>query len=195
MICRWTAFVNPLNELRTVAATAAALAVGLARLASGRGERSTVLLAQGDRAPDFELPGSDGRVYRLADYAEREAVVLAWFPKAFTGGCTAECRSLGSQGASLRRFRARYFAVSVDSVETNRKFAESMGVDFPILSDPGKATARAYGVLGPIGFPLRWTFYIGLDGRILDVDKHVTVGTHGRDVASRLEELGVPLRG
>ena len=89
----------------------------------------------------------------------------------------------------------RYFAASVDSVETNRRFAESLGVSYPILSDPTKEVARAYGVLAPSGFASRWTFYIGADGRILEIDKKVSPGSHGADVARRLTELGFGVRG
>ena len=81
------------------------------------------------------------------------------------------------------------FAVSVDSVETNAKFAQSLGIDYPILSDPTKEVARAYGVLAPSGFASRWTFYIGADGRILDIDKKVSASTHGDDIAAKLADL------
>ena len=78
------------------------------------------------------------------------------------------------------------------TTETNREFAESLGIGYPILSDPEKTAARAYGVLGSAGFASRWTFYIGMDGRILDIDKQVRVSSHGADVAAKLEELGIP---
>jgi thioredoxin-dependent peroxiredoxin len=80
----------------------------------------------------------------------------------------------------------RYFGASVDTPETNARFAESLGVGYPILSDPTKMVARAYGVLGASGFASRWTFYIGSDGRILDVDKKVSAATHGRDIVAKL---------
>lgn len=66
-----------------------------------------------------------------------------------------------------------------------------MGVDYPILSDPSKAVARAYGVLGTSGFARRWTFFIGVDGRIRAVDRQVSTATHGTDIAARLRALGV----
>ena len=91
----------------------------------------------------------------------------------------------------LRKFDVRYFAASVDAPETNAEFAASLGIDYPILSDPTKATARAYGVLGATGLASRWTFYIGPDGRILGTDKQVRAASHGADIAKRLEELGV----
>ena len=64
-----------------------------------------------------------------------------------------------------------------------------MGLTYPILSDPDKEVARAYGVLGPSGFASRWTFYIGADGRILDIDKKVSAASHGRDVVAKLTQL------
>ena len=88
-----------------------------------------------------------------------------------------------------------YFAASVDDPETNRRFAESLGADFPILADPGKKVAAAYGVLMPaIRVAKRWTFYIGADGKVLQVDRNVKPATAGRDVAARLAELKIPKR-
>ena len=95
----------------------------------------------------------------------------------------------------MRRFDVRYFAASVDAPETNAKFAASLGIDYPILSDPTKATARAYGVLGASGLPSRWTFYIGPDGRILEIDKQVRAASHGMDIAKRLEALASRIQG
>ena len=94
----------------------------------------------------------------------------------------------------MRRFHVGYFAASVDPPETNASFAASLDLDYPILSDPTKETARAYGVLGRSGLPSRWTFYIGEDGRILAIDKQVNAASHGADVVKRLQALGVRQR-
>jgi peroxiredoxin Q/BCP len=86
-----------------------------------------------------------------------------------------------------------YFAASTDTLQKDKEFAESLGADYPILADPDKKVAEAYGVLVPIvGVAKRWTFYIGKDGRILAIDKDVKVDTAGVDVAAKLAELGVP---
>jgi len=85
-----------------------------------------------------------------------------------------------------------YFAASVDDAETNKKFAEHVEADYPILSDPGKKVAEAYGVVHegrPV--PERWTFYVGKDGKILYVDRQVKAATAGADAAARLKELKV----
>ena len=156
------------------------------------GTTSTDELKVGDAAPQFTLPGSDGKTYKLSDYRDRQVVVLAWFPKAFTPGCTTECKVMAERGAALKQFDAAYFTASVDRPEKNKEFAESVGADYPILSDPDGQIARAYGVTGPIQrWASRWTFYIGLDGKILHIDKDVTPRTHADDVAAKLEELGV----
>ena len=80
---------------------------------------------------------------------------------------------------------------SVDDPDTNKKFAESTEADFTLLSDPAKETAKAYGVVGPSGYAMRWTFYIGPDGTILDIDHQVKPGTAGEDMAAELTKLGV----
>jgi len=86
------------------------------------------------------------------------------------------------------------YAASCDRPDVNTKFAQSLGLDYPILSDPTKETAKAYGVLSDDGYADRWTFIIGKDGTILDVMKDVSPRTHGKDLAAKLAELGVPKR-
>ena len=86
---------------------------------------------------------------------------------------------------------------SVDNIEANTAFAQKHSADFPILADPDKTTAKAYGVIrtdvGPERqFAARWTFFIGPDGKILAIEKKVSPSTAGQDLAKKLEELGVP---
>ena len=107
-------------------------------------------LAVGDMAPDFSLEASDGKTYTLADYRDKQAVVIAWYPKAYTSGCTIECKSLAQNGHLIREYDVAYFMASVDAVEENKGFAKETAADFPLLSDPTKATAEAYGVLMPV---------------------------------------------
>ena len=89
-----------------------------------------------------------------------------------------------------------YFTASCDSVEKNTDFAKSLKLDYPILSDPSKETAEAYGVVHEgRAFPERWTFYIDAEGKIAFVDKKVKAGAHGGDIVKKLEELGVKKSG
>lgn len=154
---------------------------------------SVYSLEKGDPCPDFSLMGTDGKTYSLAEMKGNSAFVIAWYPKAFTGGCTKECISFREDGAAIREYDALYFTASVDDVETNRKFAESLSLDYPILSDPDKKFAEALGVVDEgRPFARRWTFYVGKDGTILDIDTSIVVGNAGKDAASRLASLNIP---
>src|SRR5688572_6171766 len=98
----------------------AALAVGVMA--------QNVELKVGDPAPDFKLQASDGKTYQLSDFKGKKAVVIAWFPKAFTQGCTIECKSLAENGEKIRKFDVAYFMASVDPLEENIKFAKATSV-------------------------------------------------------------------
>ena len=149
-----------------------------------------VELKVGDPAPAFSLPGTDGKTHTLAQY-KGKTVVLAWYPAAFTSGCTAECKSFAENGPVLRQFDIAYFMASVDTPEQNQKFAASQNADFPLLSDPEKKVATAYGVLNARGVASRWTFFIGPDGKIMYIEKKQSTQTAGPDLAAKLAELGV----
>jgi peroxiredoxin Q/BCP len=79
-------------------------------------------------------------------------------------------------------------------VAENTKFAEHVEADYPILADPTKAAAKAYGVLSPLRVAHRWTFYIGVDGTLLHIDKKIDTGTAGADIAATLARLGIAKR-
>lgn len=149
----------------------------------------------GDQAPDFELQATDGNTYTLSQYHDKEAVVIAWYPRAFTRGCTIECKSLAQNGHLLKDLEVAYFMASVDDLETNTEFAEENDADFPLLSDPSKKTAEAYDVLAFYGVPKRHTFYIGKNGKLLFVDKQINAATSAEDIAQKLKTLGIPSRG
>ena len=148
-------------------------------------------LKAGDNAPDFEMKGSDGKTYKLSDFKGKKPVVIAWFPKAFTPGCTKECKAMAEQGGDIKKFDVAYFTASVDDAEQNKKFAESLSLDYPILSDPTKENAKKFGVLNERGMANRWTFYIDKDGKIAHVDQKVSTDNHGKDIAAKLKELNV----
>jgi len=150
-------------------------------------------LEVGDQAPDFSLPGSDGETHRLSDY-RGQAVVVAWFPKAYTSGCTIECKSLAENGDNIRAFDVTYFMASVDPLEQNKGFAAETGADFPLLSDEDKSVAKAYGVLHSGGYAKRHTVYIDKDGQVMKVDTQINPETSAEDMIATLAELGVARR-
>lgn len=176
---------------RTLWLCALALGLGLFNFAATT-RAADEELKVGDKAPDFSLPGTDGKTYSLADFKGKQAVVLAWFPKAFTGGCTKECRSIHLSGDKLKPLGIAYFTASVDTPEQNEKFAKSLELDYPILSDPSKKVAEAYGVVHPgREYAERWTFYIDKDGIIRGIDKAVQKRTDaaGEDIAAKVKEM------
>jgi len=96
--------------------------------------------------------------------------------------------------STLQKFHVQVFAASVDNAETNKRFADEHHYNFPILSDPDKAVAKAYGVLAPAGYAQRWTFIIDREGTIRAVDQKVNFASHGKDLAKALEAAGIPRR-
>ncbi|MBV8693324.1 MAG: peroxiredoxin [Actinobacteria bacterium] len=124
----------------------------------------------GDTAPTFSLPANDGSTIRLEDELAQGPVVLFFYPKAMTPGCTKESchfRDLASEFADVK---ARRIGISADSVDKQQQFSEKHGFDYPLVSDTDRTVAKAYGVKrpGPI-FNKRMTFVIGQDGKLLDV--------------------------
>ncbi len=99
------------------------------------------------------------------------------------------------EASGLDRFDIALLAASCDSADTNRRFAKALDLDYPVLSDPDKKVATAYGVVHEgRAYPERWTFVIGVDGKVLDVMTDVDARSHGEQIAARLEELGVKKR-
>jgi peroxiredoxin Q/BCP len=174
--------------------SAMVVAAVLMMAAAGQAQTPAPELKVGDQAPDFSLPASDGKTYKLSDFKGKQAVVIAWFPKAFTQGCTIECKSLAEHGDMIKKYNVKYFMASVDPIEGekgNKAFAAAHNADFPLLGDESKKTAQAYGVLNQGGLANRWTFYIGKDGKILAIDTTIKVATSAEDMAAKLGELKV----
>ncbi len=104
----------------------------------------------GDRAPDFELPGTGERTYRLADYRGRK-VILAFYPGDFTAVCTKQFCSYRDQSDKLDGLGADVLGISPQSVDSHERFVEEKRLNVPLLADEDKQVARAYGVLaGPM---------------------------------------------
>lgn len=104
----------------------------------------------GDQAPDFALPGTGGKTYKLGDYRGRK-LVLAFYPGDFTAVCTKQFCSYRDQGEKLDRLGAEVLGISPQSVESHERFSEEKRLNVPLLADEDKAVAKAYGVLaGPM---------------------------------------------
>lgn len=157
-------------------------------------EEPNPLIEVGADAPDWSLPANDGKTYTLSELIKDRTVVVAWYPKAFTQGCTIECKSLKDNGHLIREFEADYFMASVDTIEEVTGFAEQQEANFPLLADTSRQTAIEYGVLNPRGYANRMNVYVGTNGKVLAVDKDVNPRTAAEDIANRLAELNVPMK-
>lgn len=147
----------------------------------------------GDVAPDWTLQASDGQTYQLSELRGQH-VVLAFFPKAFTGGCTIECKSVRDSKKQVRRFDVQFFMASTDDLETSKAFADQNNANFPILSDGSTSVSQAYGVLASMGYSKRWTFYIDANGIVSKIDRDVNPRTAGKDLLKNLVALQVPVQ-
>ncbi len=121
----------------------------------------------GERAPEFVLPDQHGQRVRLSSFSDRRDVILVFYPYSFTGVCGGELLALNEQLSQLQNDRVQLLAVSVDSMFSQRAFAEQQGLGFPLLADfwPHGEVARAYGVFDEkVGAALRGTFVIDKQG-------------------------------
>ncbi|HEV7399600.1 MAG TPA: peroxiredoxin [Solirubrobacterales bacterium] len=104
----------------------------------------------GDAAPDFELPGTGGKTFKLSDYRGRK-LVLAFYPGDFTAVCTKQFCSYRDQGDRLDQLGADVLGISPQSVESHERFTQEKSLNVPLLADEDKRVAKAYGVLaGPM---------------------------------------------
>ncbi|MGA2574303.1 MAG: peroxiredoxin [Candidatus Methanomethylicaceae archaeon] len=147
-------------------------------------------LKVGDSAPDFSLLNENGLPVSLKDYLGKSIVVLYFYPKDFTSGCTTEACSFRDDYKIYQDKGAVVIGVSLDSVESHSKFSQEYKLPFLILSDNSKEVAKAYGVLGVGGFlAKRVTFIINRDGKITHVFPKVDVKHHSEEVLKAIEEL------
>ncbi|WP_152560755.1 thioredoxin-dependent thiol peroxidase [Thermus caliditerrae] len=149
----------------------------------------------GSLAPDFALPDQDGRLHRLADYRGRW-VVLYFYPKDDTPGCTKEACGFRDRMGDLQDLGAVVLGVSADGVESHKRFAEKYGLNFPLLADPERQAILAYGAWGKKNLygkeyegVLRQTFLIDPEGRIAKVWRKVSPEGHAEEVAEALRAL------
>ena len=103
-----------------------------------------------------------------------------------------QCKALRDSAKEIQSFDVAYFMASVDTLEDNTAFANEHEAGFPILADPSKEMAGEYEVLMEVGFANRWTYYIGIDGTILKIDKETNPAPAGRDLTNTMDALGFP---
>lgn len=149
----------------------------------------------GKMAPAFKLKNQDGEEVALKDFKGKKMVVLYFYPKAMTPGCTLQACGLRDSQKSLGAHDIVVLGVSPDSVERLKKFEEKEKLNFDLLSDPDHELAMKYGVWGPKKFMgraydgvHRVTFIIGKDGKLLEIFKKVNTKTHHEDLLTYIKE-------
>ncbi len=153
------------------------------------------MLAEGDRAPDFTLPDQDGNEVTLSSL-RGETVVLYFYPRADTPGCTIQACGVRDRGAEYRETGTRVLGVSPDTVSDVKRFADKFDLDFTLLADADHAVADAYGAWGEKSMygkkymgVQRATFLIDPDGKIVKVFPKVSPKTHDDVVLGALAAL------
>ena len=147
---------------------------------------------EGDRAPDFTLEAQDGRKVSLRDYIGSKNVIVYFYPKDFTMGCTAEAKTFSSSYDQIKDLEAEVIGVSSDPAGSHSRFASQCGVKFPLLSDTEGKVRALYGVKSSLGiFPGRVTFVIDKHGIVRSVfSSQINPKSH---VSKALEALsGLP---
>lgn len=125
---------------------------------------------EGDRAPDFSLKDQEGRTVALHDFRGLKCVVLYFYVKDFTPGCTAETRTFSANYGALQEMDAEVLGISSDSNESHDRFAGECEARFPLLSDRGGEVRRLYGVKASLGLlPGRTTFVVDKEGVVRKV--------------------------
>ncbi len=152
-------------------------------------------LQVGKMAPEFNLPDQDGKMHSLKDYAG-QWVLLYFYPKDDTPGCTTEACGLRDNLPKFRKLKAQVFGVSTDSVKSHRKFADKFELPFTLLSDENKELVKAYDVYKPKKFmgreflgTMRESFLVDPKGKIAKVYEGVKPAVHADEVLADLKLL------
>ena len=160
----------------------------LANLVLFLGIGASADLKPGDAAPDFNLPDSDGNMHTLDNYRDK-IIALYFYPKNDTPGCTKQACSLRDEFAILEEKGVVVLGVSFDSKESHARFKEKYNLNFTLLSDKEKKTAKDYGTAGLL-FAKRWTFLIDGQGKIIEIVKDVDTKNHAKQIQDVLKEKG-----
>ncbi|ACY14431.1 peroxiredoxin [Haliangium ochraceum] len=157
-------------------------------VAMNRADDGAELLAVGAPAPDFTAPTHDGTSVQLSAL-RGQPVVLYFYPKDETPGCTAEAQAFRDEMPAFEKLDATVIGVSLDSVESHKAFADNHSLNFPLAADPDGAIAAKYGVDTSRGVAARVTYLIAADGTVAAVFPEVRVDGHADEVLAALQAM------
>jgi thioredoxin-dependent peroxiredoxin len=146
-------------------------------------------LTVGDQAPDFTLQDSENNSFTLSSFQNISPVVIYFYPKANTSGCTKQACGIRDDYSKFEETGINIFGVSVDSKADIQEFVEDYSLNFPLLSDESKEVAKTYGVLNNIGIASRITFIVNKEGKLTHIIKDVDIESHANQVFELAKEL------
>ena len=146
---------------------------------------------EGTTAPDFEGTLDDGSTFRLSDYKGEKNVVLYFYPKDFTPGCTRQACNFRDETADIEKQSAIVVGVSADTVESHRAFKEQHNLPFQLVADPDNRIIKLYKAEGLLGLiTARVTYVIDKEGTIRRTFRHdLSIGKHLKDTLDALEAV------
>ncbi len=147
------------------------------------------LLNVGAVAPEFTAKATTGETISLADFRDKKNVVLYFYPEDDTPGCTVEACSFRDDIAHFTNADTVVLGVSLDNVDSHRRFTEKFNLNFPLLADTDKAICTAYGVEIRGNWPERVTYLIGKDGMVKNVFPKVNVRSHSAELQAAIRHL------
>jgi peroxiredoxin Q/BCP len=151
-------------------------------------------MQEGDVAPDFELQANDGSMAKLSYFKGKKNIVLCFYPKNHLFACPSKkvfkmAQTIVVAYPEIVAMDAVLFAISVDTVEDQKKFVEGYAIPYLHLSDPKKETCKTYAGLNLVGLAKRSTFIIDKEGKIAKIFRDTEVESHGNDIIESLKSL------
>jgi thioredoxin-dependent peroxiredoxin len=146
-------------------------------------------LAEGDIAPDFISLDSDGHSFKLSDFRRKKKVIIYFYPKDFTPGCTTEAMEFTKDYNKIKDANIEIIGVSPDSYESHKKFRQKLDIPYLLSADPQNEISKKYGVYGPKSFMgkeyigvNRATFLVDINGKIIRIFSKVKPAGHSQEV-------------
>lgn len=146
-------------------------------------------LSVGDDAPIFTLEDVENNSYSLSDFKGKSPVIIYFYPKASTPGCTKQACGIRDDFTKFEENGIKIFGISVDSKKEIKDFIDEYSLNFPLLSDETKQVSEKYGVLNKLGFSSRLTFVIDKNGKLAEIIRDVDIESHSKQIFEMAQKL------
>jgi peroxiredoxin Q/BCP len=142
-------------------------------------------LKVGDKAPDFTLQDAYGKSFHLSSFKGKVPVIVYFYPKAGTSGCTKEACGIRDDWSKFEQNKIPVLGISTDDKPAIKKFIDDYKLNFPLLSDADKKVSKEYGVIGMLGYDKRVTFIVDKNSKIADVMEVKDIANHSKTVLEK----------